>query len=126
MGNFTEVLTNNQEKNINKISNEEGKKLQTFNNSLTEYNKAKGSTGVLFGDDLPKTIMIVTANKKICRTFKTSFQSYNVSFKISKNLCLFPQNPGNCNQNRYQNRSTQYQKQYSSNHSNKYPKQKKY
>ena len=46
MGNFTEVLTNNQEKNINKISNEEGKKLQTFNNSLTEYNKAKGSTGV--------------------------------------------------------------------------------
>ena len=82
--------------------------------------------GFLFGDDLPKTIMIVTANKKICRTSKTSSQSYNVSFKISKNLRLFPQNPGNCNQNRYQNRSTQYQKQYSSNHSNKYPKQKKY
>ena len=46
MGNFTEILTNNQEQNINKISNEVGKKLQTFNNSLTEYNKAKGSTGV--------------------------------------------------------------------------------
>ena len=46
MGNFTEILTNNEEQNINKISNEVGKKLQTFNNSLTEYNKAKGSTGV--------------------------------------------------------------------------------
>ena len=46
MGNFAEVLTNNRDKNINKISNEVGKKLETFNNSLTEYNKAKSSTGV--------------------------------------------------------------------------------
>ena len=53
MGNFTEILTNNQEQNINKISNEVGKKLQTFNNSLTEYNKAKGSTRVA-------TISIIT------------------------------------------------------------------
>ena len=30
MGNFAEVLTNNQDKNINKISNEVGKKLETF------------------------------------------------------------------------------------------------
>ena len=40
-----------------------------------------------------------------------------------KNLLKFPQNPGNHNQNGYQNRTGQYQKQYSSNHSNKYPKQ---
>ena len=37
----------------------------------------------------------------------------------------FPQNPGNRNQNGYQNRTGQYQKQYNSNNSNKYPKQKK-
>ena len=34
MGRFAEVLTNNQANNINKISNEIGKKLET-NNSLT-------------------------------------------------------------------------------------------
>ena len=47
MGSFAEVLTNNQTKNINKISNEIGKKLETFNNSLTTYNKTKSSTGVV-------------------------------------------------------------------------------
>ena len=31
MGGFAQVLTNNQAKNINKISNEIGKKLETFN-----------------------------------------------------------------------------------------------
>ena len=41
----------------------------------------------LFGDDLPKRIMNVTANKKLFSTSKTSFQSYNSSFKSSKNLC---------------------------------------
>ena len=46
MGSFAEVLTNNQTKNINKISDEIGKKLETFNNSLTTYNKTKSSTGV--------------------------------------------------------------------------------
>ena len=46
MGSFTEVLTNNQAKNINKISVETGKKLETFNNGLTTYNKIKTSTGV--------------------------------------------------------------------------------
>ena len=46
MGNFAEVFTNNQAKNINKISAEIGKKLETFNNSLTVYNKAKSSTWV--------------------------------------------------------------------------------
>ena len=45
MGSFAEVLTNNQTKNINKISDEIGKKLQTLNNSLTAYNKTKSSTG---------------------------------------------------------------------------------
>ena len=80
----------------------------------------------LFGDDLPKRIMNVTANKKLFSTSKTSFQSYNSSFKSSKNLRRFPQNPGNRNQNGYQHRTGQYQKQYSSNHSNKYPKQKKH
>ena len=45
MGNFAEVLTNNQAKNINKISDKIRKKLETFNNSLTTYNKAKSSTG---------------------------------------------------------------------------------
>ena len=46
MGNFAEVLPNNQAKNINKISDEIGKKLESFNNSLTAYNKAKTSAGV--------------------------------------------------------------------------------
>ena len=46
MGSFAEVLTNNQAKNINKISDEIGKKLETFNNSLTTYNKTKSSPGV--------------------------------------------------------------------------------
>ena len=46
MGNFGEVLANNQAKNINKITDETGKKLETFNNSLTAYNKAKSSTRV--------------------------------------------------------------------------------
>ena len=46
MRSFFEVFTNNQAKNINNISDEIGKKLETFNNSLTVYNKAKSSTGV--------------------------------------------------------------------------------
>ena len=46
VGSFAEVLTNNQTKNINKISDKIGKKLETFNNSLTAYNKAKSSTWV--------------------------------------------------------------------------------
>ena len=45
MGSFAEVLTNNQGKNIRKISNEIGEKLETFNDSLIVY-KAKSSTGV--------------------------------------------------------------------------------
>ena len=44
--------------------------------------------GFLFGDDLPKTIMIVTANKKICRTSKTSSQSYNSLLKFQK-TCVY-------------------------------------
>ena len=40
----------------------------------------------LFGDDLPKRIMNVTANKKLFSSSKTSFQSY----KSTKNLCRFP------------------------------------
>ena len=66
MGNFAEVLTNNQDKNINKISNEVGKKLETFNNSLTEYNKAKSSTGVA-------TISINPKKTKATRTVIISF-----------------------------------------------------
>ena len=42
-GNFAEVLANNQANNINKISDEIGKKLETFN--FTAYNKAKSSMG---------------------------------------------------------------------------------
>ena len=80
----------------------------------------------LFGDDLPKRIMNVTANKKLFSTSKTSFQSYNPSFKSSENLRRSPQNPGNRNQNGYQNRTGQYQKRYSSNSSNRYSKQKKH
>ena len=45
-GSFAEIVTNNQAKTINKISDEIGKKLETFNNSLTAYNKTKSSTGV--------------------------------------------------------------------------------
>ena len=66
MGNFAEVLTNNQDKNINKISNEVGKKLETFNNSLTEYNKAKSSTGVA-------TISINPKKTKVPGTVMISF-----------------------------------------------------
>ena len=80
----------------------------------------------LFGDDLPKTIMNLIENKRLFSTCKTSFQSYNSSFRSLENLRRFPQNPGNRNQNGYQNRTGQYQKQYSSNNSNKYPKQKKH
>ena len=77
----------------------------------------------LFGGDLPKRIMNVTANKKLFSFSKTSFQSY----KSTKNLSRFPQNSGNHNQNGYQNRTGQYQKQYSSNNNNnKHPKQKKH
>ena len=68
----------------------------------------------LFGGDLPKRIMNVTANKRPFSSSKTSFQSYNTSFKSSKK------------QNGHQIRTGQYQKQYSSSHSNKYPKQKKH
>ena len=46
MGSFAEVLTNNHTKNVNEINHEIGQKLETFNNSLTAYNKAKGSNGV--------------------------------------------------------------------------------
>ena len=66
MGNFAEVLTNNQDKNINKISNEVGKKLETFNNSLAEYNKAKSSTGVA-------TISINPKKTKVPGTVMISF-----------------------------------------------------
>ena len=45
IGRFAEVLTKNHAKNINKISNEIGKKLETFNDSLIVY-KAKSSTRV--------------------------------------------------------------------------------
>ena len=45
MGSVADVLVNNQTKNINKISNEIGKKLETFNDSLIAY-KAKSSIKV--------------------------------------------------------------------------------
>ena len=53
----------------------------------------------LFGYDLTKRIMNVTANKKLFSSSKTSFQSNNSSFKSTKDLRGFPQNPGNRNQN---------------------------
>ena len=80
----------------------------------------------LFCDDLPKRIINVTANKKLFSTSKTSFQSYHSTFNSSKDLRRFPQNLGNRNQNRYQNRTGQYQKQHSSNYCGKYSKQKKH
>ena len=46
MANFVEVLKNNKTKNINKINDETGKKLETLYNSLTTYNEAKSSNGV--------------------------------------------------------------------------------
>ena len=45
MGIFAEFPANNKAKNINKIKDKIGKKLETFNNSLTAYNKAKGYWG---------------------------------------------------------------------------------
>ena len=47
IGNFLEVHRKNQAENINKTSEELGKKLETFSNSLTAYSKAKSSTGVV-------------------------------------------------------------------------------
>ena len=47
VGGFAEVVTNNQAKNINKISDEIGKNLETFSDSLTSYNKVKSTTGVV-------------------------------------------------------------------------------
>ena len=62
----------------------------------------------LFGDNLPKRIMNVTTNKKL---FRMPSKPHNISFKTSKNLCQFPQIPGNQTQNGYQrNHSGQYQK----------------
>ena len=46
MGNFAEVLTLIVCQNVNKISDKIGKTLETFNNSLTAYSKAKDCTGV--------------------------------------------------------------------------------
>ena len=46
MVNFIEVLTNYQEKNMNKINAEIGKELETFNNNLTAWKKAKSRTGI--------------------------------------------------------------------------------
>ena len=54
MGSFAEVLANSQTKNINKISNEIGKKLETFNDSLIVH-KAKSSTGVATISTNPNT-----------------------------------------------------------------------
>ena len=54
MGNFAEVLTNNQAKN--KARDEIGKKLETFDNCLIAYNKAKSSTEV--------AIISINPNKK--------------------------------------------------------------
>ena len=62
MGSFAEVLTNNQTKNINKISDEIGKKLETFNNSLTTYNKTKSSTGVATISINPNNIKATVAD----------------------------------------------------------------
>ena len=45
MGSFVEVLSNNQTKNINKISNEIGKQSEIFNYNIIAY-EAKNSTGV--------------------------------------------------------------------------------
>ena len=44
-GNFAEVLINNQATNINKISDEIGKKLETFNNSLKQIIKLTAVLG---------------------------------------------------------------------------------
>ena len=48
----------------------------------------------LFGDDLPKRTMNVTANKKLFSTSKTFFQSYNSSFtSCIKKLASIPPKP---------------------------------
>ena len=52
----------------------------------------------LFGDDLPKRIMNVITNKKL---FSMPSKPYNTFFKTSKNLCRFPQIPGNRTQKGY-------------------------
>ena len=72
MGSFAEVLTNNQTKNINKISDEIGKKLETFNNSLTTYNKTKSSTGVA-------TISINSKKTKVTGAATISINPRNTS-----------------------------------------------
>ena len=79
----------------------------------------------LFSDDLTKSIMNVTTNKKL---FSTPSKPCNTSFKTSKNLRRFPQISGNRTKNGYQrNHSGQYQKPYINSHSNsnKHQKQKR-
>ena len=72
IGSFPEVLTSNQAKKINKISDEIGKKLKTFNNSLTAYNKAKSSTGLA-------TIIINPSKTKATGTATISVNPRNTS-----------------------------------------------
>ena len=71
MGSFIEVLANNRTKNINKISNEIGKKLETFNDSLIAH-KAKSSTGVA-------TISINPNKTKVMRAATISVNSKSTS-----------------------------------------------
>ena len=68
MGSFAEVLTNSQAKDINKISNEIGNKLEAFNDILIAY-KAKSSTGVATISINPKKtkamgVAIISVNPK--------------------------------------------------------------
>ena len=83
MGSFAEVLTNNQTKNINKISSEIGKKLKTLNDSLIAYN-AKSSTGVgiiSINPNKTKTIgaATISVNPKSISRVNASVEDYSSS-----------------------------------------------
>ena len=77
MGNFAEVLRNNQAYNINKFRDEIGKKLGTFNNILTAYNKAKTSTWVATVSTKPNKAK-ARGHLQLALTSKTSLGSMPV------------------------------------------------
>ena len=70
MGNFAEVLRENQSKNINRISTEIGKHLNSFNENLSAY-KANRSSGV--------TTISVNSNKR-------STEAAIISVKLAKHI----------------------------------------
>ena len=86
MGSFAEVLTNNQTKNIHKISNGIGKKLETFNHSLIVY-KAKSSTGVATTSINPNKTKAIGATRISVKPKSTSRANASVEDDGPSRIC---------------------------------------